>query len=230
MSTASLRGARWSSPRSSSLTKCETAWCTESEFQSWNTLIKINSPFGEFIFLMRKVLNLFFCLTKTILTSVMLDNILKQGFEEVKDLTALRTSGSRNSRLFFIDDVITIGDTVILRRLVDKDGKPVISKKTGVQAVAYYVIGQINGQEAPISLATFRRWPHDLQAFFNEGGLSRQLYDCETDLERYNLLKGNTVKVVKVVDGQTTDFRAAPDSAGKYPSKSAKFPVFDWVK
>lgn len=160
----------------------------------------------------------------------MLDNILKQGFEEVKDLSALRTSGSRNSRLFFVDDTITIGDTVVLRRLVDKDGKPIISRKTGVQAVAYYAIGQINGQEAPVPLATFRRWPHDLQAFFDEGGLSRSLYDCETDLERYNLLKGKTVKVIKVVDGQTTDFRAAPDAAGKYPSKSAKFPVFDWVK
>lgn len=160
----------------------------------------------------------------------MLDNILKQGFEEVKDLTALRTSGSRNSRLFFADDVITLGDVIVLKRLVDKDGKAIISRKTGEQAVAYYAIGTVNGREAPIPLATFRRWPHDLQAFFNEGGLSRSFYDCETDLERYNLLKGKTVKVIKVVDGQTTDFRAAPDSAGKYPSKSAKFPVFDWVK
>lgn len=160
----------------------------------------------------------------------MLDaRLTNQGFEEVSDLSALRTSGSRNSRLFFAGDEITLGDTVVLRRLVDKEGKPLISKKTGEQAVAYYAIGTVNSAtNVPIPLATFRRTPHDLQAYFNEGGISRALYDAETDLERYNLLKGKTVKVVKIVDGQTTDFRAAPDAAGKYPAKSAKFPVFDW--
>lgn len=161
----------------------------------------------------------------------MFENIsIPAGFVAVDDLTKLNTSGSRQSRLFFRDDKIIVSDKVFSSVRTDKDGG-IIKDKNGQPILVFHIGCVINGTtETTVPFASFRRFPREVESFLAESALMRQLYSG-TDLDRFNLIKGHTLKVTKVISGEAIDWVASAGRADgdPYIFKKSKFAVFDFA-
>lgn len=161
----------------------------------------------------------------------MFENIsIPVGFTIVNDLTKLNTSGSRQSRLFFKDDQIIVSDKVFSSVRTDKDGAD-MKDKNGQPILVFHIGCAINGAtETTVPFASFRRFPREVESFLAESALMRQLYSG-TDLDRFNLIKGHTLKVTKILEGEAIDWVASAGRADgePYVFKKAKFAVFDFA-
>ena len=157
----------------------------------------------------------------------MLEPIIPNGFALVKDPSELAMSGSRGARLFFKGDTLEIGDQIFSKIRTDKDGKEVI--KDGKPVLVYYIAVSINGcKPIPVAMASFRRFPRDVNAFLDaaDASLMRELFNG-SDEDRYNFLKGKTLEVLRTVEGEAIDWtKTSQASDGTYYYKTSKFAVF----
>ena len=147
------------------------------------------------------------------------------GFELVADTSSLASSALRSSIFFFEGDEITCSDKVVSKVRTDRDGKAV-TDKDGKPILVYYLVCSVNGgTPKPIPFGSFRRFPREADAFLGESDLMRQLYGG-SDEDRFNLLKGKTLKVKRLVEGDAIDWLNSDRDTRTYVFKKAKFPVF----
>lgn len=153
--------------------------------------------------------------------------ITPNGFTLVTDPSELANSGSRGARLFFKGDTLEIGDQIFSRVRTDKNGDPVL--KDGKPVIVYYIAVGINGcKPIPVATASFRRFPRDVNAFLDaaDASLMRELFNG-SDEDRYDLLKGKTLEVLRTVEGEAIDWtKTSQASDGTYYYKTSKFAVF----
>lgn len=161
----------------------------------------------------------------------MLEPIIPNGFAEVKDLSELAQSGSRGARLFFKGDTLEIGTQVFSKNRTDKDGKDVL--KDGKPIPVYYIAVSVNGSKpVPVPMASFRRFPRDINGFLepSDASLMRDLYNG-SDEDRYKILSGKTLTVSRTVEGEAIDWtKTQLASDGTYYFKTSKFAVFEVKK
>lgn len=129
-----------------------------------------------------------------------------------EQLTALQESGVRGSTLFFLNDVIEVGDTIVSQQF----------ENNGKKSLVYRIEAKINGRPKFVTMSSFRRFPKDSNDMFAEFPLMRELADGN-DLDRYRIIKNRTFKVAKVVDGEAIDWQASNSDAGDYKYKASKF-------
>lgn len=129
-----------------------------------------------------------------------------------EQLTALQESGARSSTLFFLNDTIEVGDTIVSQQFVN-------GEKTHI---VYRIEAKINGRPKFVTMSSFRRFPKDSNEMFAEFPLMRELSDGN-DLDRYRLIKNRTFKVAKVVSGEAIDWDNSNSDAGDYKYKTSKF-------
>ena len=163
----------------------------------------------------------------------MFELTIPSGFTQVTDLSVLSLSGSRSANYFFADDTIKISDKVYsqLRPSTKKteDGKPVM------QPVYYALVnithkGSDKGYDKLLPLAAFRRLPKDSETFLaTAGDLMRQLAGMSSDRERFDLLKGKTVKVTRLEDGEAFDYSASNLATRDFKYRKSKFAVLEFV-
>lgn len=144
------------------------------------------------------------------------------GFREVKGeelASALSLSASRSAMYFAKDDTITLTDSVLCQmRETTKDGQ-----KT--QVPVYYIVGRVNnGRPKPIPFAAFRRFPKEVDSFLEKSPLMRELYGG-SDADRFDIIKGKTLKVTSLEDGETIDWQKSNLATRDFVYKPAKFPV-----
>lgn len=146
------------------------------------------------------------------------------GFEPVADTSSLASSAIRSSIFFFEGDEITCSDKVVSKVRTDRDGKTV-TDKDGKPILVYYLVCSVNGgTPKPIPFGSFRRFPREADAFLGESDLMRQLYGG-SDEDRFNLIKGKTLKVKRLVEGDAIDWTQSDAATRSYVYKKAKFPV-----
>ena len=163
----------------------------------------------------------------------MFELTIPSGFTQVTDLSVLSLSGARSANYFFADDKIIISDKVYsqLRPSTEKteDGKP------KMQPVYYALVnithkGSDKGYDKLLPLAAFRRLPKDSETFLaTAGDLMRQLAGMSSDRERFDLLKGKTVKVARLEDGEAFDYQASNLATREYKYRKSKFAVLEFV-
>ena len=163
----------------------------------------------------------------------MFELTIPTGFTQVTDLSVLSLSGSRSANYFFAGDKITISDKVYsqLRPSTKKteDGKPIM------QPVYYALVnitheGSDKGYDKLLPLAAFRRLPKDSETFLSTAGdLVRQLAGMSSDRERFELLKGKTVKVTRLEEGEAFDYSASNLATHEYKYRKSKFAVLEFV-
>lgn len=153
--------------------------------------------------------------------------ITPNGFTLVTDPSELANSGARGARLFFKGDTLEIGDQLFSRVRTDKNGDPVL--KDGQPVIVYYIAVSINGcKPIPVATASFRRFPRDVNGFLDaaDASLMRELFNG-SDEDRYNLLKGKTLEVLRTAEGEAIDWtKTSQASDGTYYYKTSKFAVF----
>lgn len=146
------------------------------------------------------------------------------GFEPVSDPSVLTISGVRSSIFFFEGDEIICSDKIVSKVRTDRDGKAV-TDKDGQPILVFYLICSVNGgTPKPIPFGSFRRFPREADAFLGESDLMRQLYSG-TDEDRFSLIKGKTLKVKRLVEGDAIDWTQSDAATRSYVYKKAKFPV-----
>lgn len=162
----------------------------------------------------------------------MLEPIIPNGFTEVKDLRELANSGSRGARLFFKGDTLEIGTQVFSKVRTEKDGSPA-KDKDGNTIIVYYIAVSINkSKPIPVAMASFRRFPRDVNAFLElpDATLMRELYNG-SDEDRYTILAGKTLTVSRTVEGEAIDWQKTQQASdGTYYFKNSKFAVFEIAK
>ena len=154
------------------------------------------------------------------------------GFTQVTDLSVLSLSGSRSANYFFAGDKIKVSDKVYsqLRPSTKKtdDGKPIM------QPVYYALVnitheGSDKGYDKLLPLAAFRRLPKDSETFLSTANdLTRQLAGMSSDRERFDLLKGRTVKVIRLEEGEAFDYSASNFATREYKYRKSKFAVLEF--
>ena len=162
----------------------------------------------------------------------MFELTIPTGFTQVTDNSVLSLSGSRFPNYFFEGDEIKISDKVYsqLRPSTKKtdDGKPIM------QPVYYALVnithkGAAQGYDKLLPLAAFRRLPKDSEAFLAVAGdLVRQLAGMSSDRERFDLLKGRTVKVTRLEEGEAFDYSASNLATREYKYRKSKFAVLEF--
>ena len=162
----------------------------------------------------------------------MFELTIPSGFTQVTDLSVLSLSGSRSANYFFDGDEIKISDKVYsqLRPSTKKtdDGKPVM------QPVYYALVnithkGSDKGYDKLLPLAAFRRLPKDSETFLaTAGDLMRQLAGMSTDRERFDLLKGRTIKVTRLEEGEAFDYSASNFATRDFKYRKSKFAVLEF--
>ena len=162
----------------------------------------------------------------------MFELTIPSGITQVTDLSVLSLSGSRSANYFFAGDKITVSDKVYsqLRPSTKKteDGKPVM------QPVYYALVnitheGSDKGYDKLLPLAAFRRLPKDSETFLaTAGDLTRQLAGMSSDRERFDLLKGKTVKVARLEDGEAFDYSASNFATRDFKYRKSKFAVLEF--
>lgn len=164
----------------------------------------------------------------------MFELTIPAGFTEVTDPSVLSASGTRSANYFFAGDVISVSDKVFstLRpsaTKTDKDGKP------EMQPVYYALVnicpeGGSQGYDKLLPLAAFRRLPKDSEAFLAKAGdLMRQLAGMSSDRERFDLLKGKTLRVSRLEDGETLDYQKTDFATRNFQYKPGKFAVLEFA-
>ena len=163
----------------------------------------------------------------------MFELTIPTGFTQVTDLSVLSLSGSRSANYFFTGDTIKISDKVYsqLRPSTKKteDDKPIM------QPVYYALVnitheGSDKGYDKLLPLAAFRRLPKDSETFLSTAGdLMRQLAGMSSDRERFELLKGRTVKVVRLEEGEAFDYSASNFATREYKYRKSKFAVLEFA-
>ena len=154
-------------------------------------------------------------------------------FTQVTDLSVLSLSGSRSANYFFAGDKITVSDKVYSQlrpsaTQTDESGKP------KMQPVYYALVnitnaGSDKGYDKLLPLAAFRRLPKDSETFLaTAGDLMRQLAGMSSDRERFDLLKGKTVKVARLEDGEAFDYQASNLATREYKYRKSKFAVLEF--
>ena len=129
-----------------------------------------------------------------------------------EQLTALQESGVRGSTLFFLNDVIEVGDTIVSQQF-DNNGKTTF---------VYRIEARINGKPKFVTMSSFRRFPKDSNTMFAKYPLMRELADGN-DLDRYRLIKNRKFKVAEVIEGEAIDWKQSNTDAGEYKYKASKF-------
>ena len=162
----------------------------------------------------------------------MFELTIPTGFTQVTDLSVLSLSGSRSANYFFAGDKIKVSDKVYsqLRPSTKKtdDGKPIM------QPVYYALVnitheGSDKGYDKLLPLAAFRRRPKDLETFLSTANdLTRQLAGMSSDRERFDLLKGRTVKVTRLEEGEAFDYSASNLATREYKYRKSKFAVLEF--
>ena len=162
----------------------------------------------------------------------MFELTIPSGFTQVTDLSVLSLSGSRSANYFFAGDKIKVSDKVYsqLRPSTKKtdDGKPIM------QPVYYALVnitheGSDKGYDKLLPLAAFRRLPKDSEAFLSTANdLTRQLAGMSSDRERFDLLKGRTVKVTRLEEGEAFDYSASNFATHEYKYRKSKFAVLEF--
>lgn len=162
----------------------------------------------------------------------MFELTIPTGFTQVTDLSVLSLSGSRSANYFFAGDKIKVSDKVYsqLRPSTKKtdDGKPIM------QPVYYALVnitheGSDKGYDKLLPLAAFRRLPKDSEVFLSTANdLTRQLAGMSSDRERFDLLKGRTVKVVRLEEGEAFDYSASNLATHEYKYRKSKFAVLEF--
>ena len=163
----------------------------------------------------------------------MFELTIPTGFTQVTDLSVLSLSGSRSANYFFAGDKITVSDKVYSQlrpsaTQTDESGKP------KMQPVYYALVnitnaGSDKGYDKLLPLAAFRRLPKDSETFLaTAGDLMRQLAGMSSDRERFDLLKGKTVKVTRLEDGEAFDYSASNFATREYKYRKSKFAVLEF--
>lgn len=137
--------------------------------------------------------------------------------EEITQL--LQQSGSRGATLLFPGDIIRVGDVVAssTRKLNNRE------------VTVYFIEAQINNQKPRfITLATFRQFPTNPEAFLAKSELLRLLYDG-SDAERYEIIKGKIFKCTELFEAEGTDWRNSNPEIRDYKYKMKKFPVITYA-
>lgn len=163
----------------------------------------------------------------------MFELTIPTGFTQVTDLSVLSLSGSRSANYFFAGDKIKVSDKVYsqLRPSTKKtdDGKPIM------QPVYYALVnitheGSDKGYDKLLPLAAFRRLPKDSEVFLaTANDLTRQLAGMSSDRERFDLLKGRTVKVIRLEEGEAFDYSASNLATREYKYRKSKFAILEFV-
>lgn len=159
------------------------------------------------------------------------------GFQEVPAASlesTLATLGVRSTVLLFEGNTLTVSDKVFAKPRTNSDGTPVLDAN-GQTVLTYYILVNIDGKvDRPIPLGTFRRVPRDVSAFLDGHPLQQECYQADSYLSLFNVIKGKTLKVENLAEGDTIDW-SANNGTGRTPSgdwvfKKAKFPHFVEVK
>lgn len=158
----------------------------------------------------------------------MLENfVIPSGFHKVeadKVSEVLSLSGSRSAMYFFENDTIKCSDEVI-----SKDQKVTRNGKEETIQV-YYLVCQINnGAPKAVPFASFRRFPKDVDTFLSKSTLMRDLFSG-SDSERFNLIKGKTLKVTSVEEGEAIDWTQSNLETRDFKFKKGKFPVLNYAQ
>jgi len=135
--------------------------------------------------------------------------------EEVANI--LPNCGSKTSSLFFPGDVIKINEDVYTK-IFKADGS---DKEIPVA----YIHCEVNAIEQVVSFSSFRRFPKDVDAFIKKAPFHRNLFNG-SDYDRYLFLKGKTIVVDSIYEGEAIDWRLSDVDAKNYVFKTSKFPIF----
>lgn len=149
--------------------------------------------------------------------------IFPRDFQEVAPADydkVLSSTGNRGSIRLFLDDKIVVGSTVATREFKPKNGDKAV--------VVPFVDGSINGVKRPIPFSLFRRFPRNPDQLLNEAPLMKSLYNCPSDYDRFELVKGRTLKVAKIVEGEAIDFAKTTDFSNAV-YRTATFPVLAYA-
>ena len=129
----------------------------------------------------------------------MFENNIPEGFNKVESSRigeVLSLSGSRSATYFFEGDTIVCSEEVFSKdfETASGDTKPIP-----------YLGCTVNGRETMVPMAAFRRFPRNLETFIKENPSMKDFVNG-SDAERYNLIKGKTIKVIKMVKGEVVDW------------------------
>lgn len=154
---------------------------------------------------------------------------IPDGFNKVeasKRDEILSKSGSRSGVYFFAGDVVVVGDDndlYSIDRTVKANGKE-------ESRTIPYVACKVNGGVKPIlvPLSAFRNFPVvDTDKFFEKHPAMKALYNG-SDRERFDIIKGKTIKVTALEEGQAFDFAQCDFTNRKYVYKTSRFAVFEF--
>lgn len=153
---------------------------------------------------------------------------LPAGFNKVeadRRSEILSKSGSRSGVYFFAGDTIVIGgddDLYSCIRKIKANGKE-------EDRTIPYVACTINGNKPTlVPLSAFRNFPVvDTDKFFERHPAMKALYNG-SDRERFDVIKGKTIKVTALEDGQAFDFAQCDFANRKYVYKTSRFAVFEF--
>ena len=148
------------------------------------------------------------------------------GFTQVSDLSALANSANRSAIFFHKDDEIACSDIVVSKVRTDKQNQPIKDDKGSPLLVFSLICSINNGKPRPVPFASFRRFPRDADEFLSKSDLARNLY-TGSDEDRYNLLKGKTLKIKDLIEGEAIDWDKSNADTREFVYKKAKFPLFE---
>lgn len=147
---------------------------------------------------------------------------IPEGFQEVapEQVNAvLSNSGNRGMGYFFKNDEIVIPDevTVISQERETSNGDAI---------TVPYIACNVNGKARWVPFSAFRRWPSkDSASFVERTPLMKSLF-VGSDAERLQILKGITIVIREMVEGETRDWTACPAGfEGDIVYRKSKFPV-----
>lgn len=138
----------------------------------------------------------------------------------------LSKSGSRSGVYFFAGDVIVVGgddDLYSTIRTVKVNGKE-------ESRTIPYVACKVNANQKPVlvPLSAFRNFPVvDTDKFFEKHPAMKALYNG-SDRERFDVIKGKTIKVTALEEGQAFDFAQCDFANRKYVYKTSRFAIFEF--
>ena len=152
---------------------------------------------------------------------------IPSGFHKVeadKVSEVLSLSGSRSAMYFFANDKIECSSDILSR-----DREVTVNGKKETRPV-YYLVCRINdGAPKAVPFASFRRFPKDVDAFLSKSSLMRDLFSG-SDAERFDLIKGKTLEVTSIEEGEAIDWTQSNLETRDFKFKAAKFPVLDYAK
>ena len=151
----------------------------------------------------------------------MFENV-PDGFQVV-DPSSLSGKGERTYVPLVKGDRIAVGNRCF--------SKPFVDKTTGETRETFFIEVTLNGKDHLLPTGTFRRFPKAVEDLIPKYPVMRELYSGD-DLSRFNALKGRTLEVKEVLEGEFLDFEKCDfqSSPKVLVWKTATYPAFVEVK